>query len=150
MRPRSARPCVRTTTVASLAVIVAWSTMAAAAGATAGRVHAARHHTAPAKRADFNGDGFTDLAVGAPNFDGGVGAVTIAFGSPHGITANGMDTLSPQTGGPNQAFGTSLASADFNRDGFADLAVGIPHKTVHGQDSSGQVVLVGSTKRVQG
>ncbi len=99
----------------------------------------------PAKRADFNGDGFADLAVGAPNFGGGVGGVTIGFGSPHGITANGMDTLSPQTGGPNQAFGTSLASADFNRDGFADLAVGIPGKTVHGQASAGQVaVLFGS------
>ncbi len=115
---------------------------AAASGADrpAGTDHRA---TTPAKRADFNGDGFTDLAVGAPS--GGVdfrGAVTIALGSAGGITGDHIDTLSPQTGGPNQSFGTAIASADFNHDGFADLAVGLPGQAVGGKTFAGQVVVL--------
>ena len=44
----------------------------------------------PAKRADFNGDGFTDLAVGAPNAGPDQrGVVTIGFGSATGIDLPG-------------------------------------------------------------
>ena len=41
---------------------------------------------------DFNGDGFQDLAVGAPNEDVGTivdaGAVNVLYGSPSGLSAS--------------------------------------------------------------
>ncbi len=61
---------------------------------------------------DFNGDGFRDLAVGAP----GQNQVFIAyqtFGQNQILTGSGQ-------------FGAALAVGDFNNDGRADLAVGAP------------------------
>jgi hypothetical protein len=80
---------------------------------------------------DFNRDGFADLAMGCPGEDVGsdadFGAVNIIYGSASGLTATG-----------SQFFGfsdflsfadkcaTALATGDFNRDGFEDLAMGCP------------------------
>ncbi len=80
--------------------------------------------------ADFNRDGFTDLAIGTPNGNGGLGEVNVIFGSAAGLSATGNLLLSgpaspDQTGGRGQ-FGFALAAGDFDNDGFADLAVGAP------------------------
>jgi hypothetical protein len=107
---------------------------------------------APAKRADFNGDGFTDLATGTP-FSGltathDEGAVVVARGSQSGIVATGVKTWTLDTSGvpgvahAGDGFGVALASADFNRDGFADLAIGVPHREVAGVTDAGEVVLL--------
>lgn len=80
---------------------------------------------------DFNRDGWADLAVGAPEDEVGTarsGAVFIYLGSPTGL---GTGTVLTQTkgGGSNEAgdrFGFSLATGDFNGDGYDDLAVGAP------------------------
>ncbi len=86
--------------------------------------------------ADFNMDGFDDLAVGAPDENTGVtesaGAVNIILGSADGLTSDNNNIFGQTTGNissepaANEFFGFALASADFNGDDFADLAVSAP------------------------
>jgi hypothetical protein len=83
---------------------------------------------------DLDGDGFDDLAVGAPwamRGDGvSTGRVYLYAGG-----ANGPDPALPQVlDGPDGSsqFGESLAAVDFDADGFADLAVGAPTSGPHG------------------
>ena len=80
---------------------------------------------------DFNGDGFSDLAVGAPHETYGAsnfgGFVNIIYGS-----AEGLSSLNSQSSAEGPAvnvadnFGDALASGDFNGDGYCDLAIGVP------------------------
>jgi FG-GAP repeat protein len=86
---------------------------------------------------DFNGDGYADLAVGVSAEDVGDivdgGAVNVLYGSPAGVQATAPDDQSwtqDSTGVQDQVetgdeFGAALAAADFNSDGFADLAIGV-------------------------
>jgi disulfide bond formation protein DsbB len=82
---------------------------------------------------DFNGDGFPDLAVGAPGYTVNgrfAGAVNVLYGSASGLTADGSQLWHQDSPGiADQAenadnFGSPLASGDFDGDGFDDLAVG--------------------------
>jgi hypothetical protein len=87
---------------------------------------------------DFNGDGYSDLAVGSPgeDYDGtnAIGQVDIIFGSPSGLTSANAQVLSQADpavdGAPEEddQFGQTLESGDFNGDGYSDLAVGIPYE----------------------
>jgi hypothetical protein len=100
---------------------------------------------------DFNADGFDDLAVGIPNEDvNGVsdaGAVQIYYGSGAGLGTAGP-FLTQATAGipgdpePSEFLGFSLACGRFDGDGFADLAIGVPHESIGDQAIAGAVVVV--------
>ena len=108
---------------------------------------------------DFDGDGYADLAVGVPGEDIGsraskrdAGAVQVLYGSRSGPTAR--DQLWHQDskgikGGAERGdrFGEVLASGDFDADGYADLAVGVPFEDVGNAEESGVVqVLYGGPR----
>nr|MEE4269060.1 FlgD immunoglobulin-like domain containing protein [Candidatus Krumholzibacteria bacterium] len=95
---------------------------------------------------DFNGDGYDDLATAAPDESNGLvnsaahGMVIISPGSPRGITTQGVRSFSVGDLGTEAArFGRSLASGDFNQDGYDDLAVGIPQLNNFGGPDRGAV-----------
>lgn len=75
---------------------------------------------------DLNGDGFSDIAVGAFGFDGAAGAdcgkAWSYLGSPSGPVTSGAWSLEGTQAG--EYFGIKVASAgDVNGDGFSDLLV---------------------------
>jgi hypothetical protein len=87
--------------------------------------------------ADFDGDGFDDLAVTADKEDVGArdsGRVHVIYGSANGLRARGSQAWSQASPGiadrpeANDRFGASLAAGDFDRDGDADLAIGVPYE----------------------
>ncbi|MCX4989587.1 MULTISPECIES: FG-GAP and VCBS repeat-containing protein [unclassified Streptomyces] len=108
---------------------------------------------APAPYADdFNGDGYRDLVVGAPDAivsgKWGAGAVVVLYGSAAGPGKAGKQLISQNTAGvegaaeTNDAFGSSVASADLDADGYADLLVGAPYEDVPGAQTRGSVTVV--------
>ena len=106
--------------------------------------------------ADFDGDGYGDLVVGAPGEDtsghANTGVVHILYGGRRGLTTR--DELLgqgfagvPGTPEAEQNFGAALAAGDFDGDGRDDLAVGIPDDTVGGAPAAGAAVVMYSTRR---
>ncbi|MCD7444654.1 VCBS repeat-containing protein [Streptomyces lincolnensis] len=78
--------------------------------------------------ADLDGDGYADLAVGAPgeDIDGAVdaGSVTVLWGSARGLTGTSSWLENNTLGAPvaREAYGTGLAAADVDGDGRPELA----------------------------
>ncbi|GAA5178689.1 hypothetical protein GCM10023322_06450 [Rugosimonospora acidiphila] len=97
--------------------------------------------------ADFNKDGFADVAVGAPADKVGSaasGTVTVFNGSAAGLSTTGKRLTQTNIGAGNEAgdkFGAALAAGDFNKDGYVDLAVGIPGEAVGTATGSGAVAV---------
>jgi hypothetical protein len=96
--------------------------------------------------ADFNGDGFDDLVVGAPGETFGTGkpagAVYLFIGSPTGLLPMmPIDQSGLGLNEPGDLFGAALSAGDYDGDGRADLAVGAPGEAQPGEKSSGVVFL---------
>ncbi len=105
---------------------------------------------------DFDGDGFADLAIGIPGEDIGTaqdaGAVQALFGGPSGLGASGNQVWHQGSWGvpgrneTSDRFGESLGVGDFDGDGYADLAVGVPGEDLGATSDAGHVVVLrGST-----
>jgi len=79
---------------------------------------------------DVNGDGYSDLIVGAGGYDNGQtdeGRAYVFLGSGDGLVTTASKTLQGSDTTKTQDFGTSVASAgDVNADGFGDIIVGDP------------------------
>ncbi|MCY3002650.1 MAG: FG-GAP-like repeat-containing protein [Planctomycetota bacterium] len=93
---------------------------------------------------DQNGDGFKDLLIGAPNFNGGRGAVYCVSGAflSNGTGTSILATIAPPTS-PGDQFGFSLANVgDLNLDGHADFVVGEPGFDGGGMTDTGAVRLL--------
>ena len=74
---------------------------------------------------DVNGDGYDDLAVGAPGFDSGRGRLQVWYGGASGFGASADFIWDGPL--PNLQLGQSLSNAgDVNGDGVDDLLVGAP------------------------
>ncbi|SEG26420.1 FG-GAP repeat-containing protein [Actinacidiphila yanglinensis] len=102
---------------------------------------------------DFNGDGYRDVAVGAPSAANGqvesAGGVVVLYGSATGVTASSQRTVITQaTAGipgdpePWDRFGRTVATGDLDGDGYADLIVGIPDEAVGAEAGRGTVTVV--------
>jgi hypothetical protein len=92
--------------------------------------------TSPMAAADFDADGWEDLAVGLPDSDLARtlgGAVFIYRGGPGGLPPAPTWTL-PGSSDTAQ-FGAALATGDFNGDGRTDLAVAAPGSDLVRADS---------------
>jgi FG-GAP repeat len=99
---------------------------------------------------DLNGDGRTDLIVGAlqataPDNRGKTGAVYVIYGAPN-LPGATIDTANPDASGLRvttiwgehalDCAGDSVRSFDINKDGLWDLFIGSPERTfdVNGQE----------------
>ncbi|MGW7096291.1 trypsin-like serine protease [Streptomyces sp. NPDC054874] len=99
---------------------------------------------------DFNGDGVEDIAISDPKAtvggDAGAGLVRIVYGGGRGTAEINQD-LDTVVGGAEagDAFGESLATVDYNEDGYTDLVVGSPGEAVGSAKAAGFVdVLYGA------
>jgi hypothetical protein len=97
---------------------------------------------------DFDGDGKADVAVGgADESDGTGGHVRVFKGSADAAMSSSyritQDTSGvPGAGVSGDEFGYSLSAGDINKDGKADLAVGVPGRKVSGHATAGEAVLL--------
>lgn len=100
---------------------------------------------AVASAGDVNGDGFSDLLVGAPRHavkSRQQGAVYLLLGSATGLVATATWVC---YGDQYEArCGQSLAGGDVNRDGYSDVLVGMPDFDAEKVDAGRVMVFLGS------
>ena len=105
--------------VAAVPVPAAWAASTAASAAELAR-------------ADFDDDGFADLAVGIPGEDQGLsvdlGAVYLLFGTAGGLAAAGSHGLFTEAE-PGDRFGAALAAGLFDGDGSSTWPPAFPAPT---------------------
>ncbi|WP_251094635.1 FG-GAP and VCBS repeat-containing protein [Streptomyces sp. Caat 7-52] len=98
--------------------------------------------------ADFDKNGYGDLAVSDKPYNKGAGSVVVLRGGASGPTTSYR--LTQSTSGVataatrNDRFGYALSAGDTNRDGYPDLAVGVP------EEESGPVPNAGGVHVLRG
>jgi hypothetical protein len=105
--------------------------------------------------ADFDKDGYGDLAVSDTRYNNNAGSVVVWRGGSTGPTTKYR--LTQSTSGVATAatareyFGAALSAGDTNGDGYQDLAVGVPYEKVgSAKDAGGVHVLRGSKSGLTG
>ena len=107
----------------------------------------------PSAVGDFDGDGRSDLAIGAPRDSVGghdlAGAVNVIYGSRgRGLREDRNQQFTQDTPGiiataeTGDRFGAALATGDFDCDGHADLAIGAPGEQLGSARASGAVTVL--------
>ena len=100
---------------------------------------------------DFDGDGRDDLAIGDYESLTGEkeGAVHVLYSDAFGLSGASdvlFKDIDPATGQSDRElgdeFGSVLAAGDFNGDGFADLAIGIPREDIGFVVDAGTVLII--------
>lgn len=90
---------------------------------------------------DVNGDGYSDVIVGAPKYDNGQADEGAAFVFPGTAAGISLAAKVLQSNQVNAQSGTSVSSAgDVNGDGYSDVLVGAPYYD-GGQTDEGAVFL---------
>ncbi|WP_314412111.1 FG-GAP and VCBS repeat-containing protein [Streptomyces sp. DSM 40484] len=101
---------------------------------------------------DFNGDGYADLVIGAP--DGTIsskakaGYVAVTYGSADGVSVDNKKLISRSTSGvpgsatASQRFGSFFSKGDLDGDGYSDLVIA--------GGKAGSVILWGSASGLTG
>ncbi|MEU6573295.1 FG-GAP and VCBS repeat-containing protein [Streptomyces sp. NPDC046805] len=105
--------------------------------------------------ADFDKDGYGDVAIGTPAYSGHKGRVSLWYGSSTGpaTSARISQSTSGVSGTPetDDSFGESISAGDVNGDGYKDLAIGAYGETIDGVEYAGIVhVLRGRSSGVTG
>ncbi|MES5821149.1 FG-GAP repeat protein [Streptomyces sp. RG80] len=132
---------------AAVAVI---ATVVAPLGAQAAEPHSA----ASRLHADFDGDGYQDVAVTAAGATVGgkkrAGYVAVVYGSANGLNLAHRQVVSQNTAGilgvaeADDRFGAAISAADLDGDGYADLVVGASGEEAGGRTGSLAVVWGGT------
>lgn len=98
---------------------------------------------------DVNGDGYSDIIVGAPLYDKGQndeGAAFVFKGTANGLSLV-SETLECNQDGAQMGYSVASA-ADFNGDGYSDVLVGIPFYNINGQDDGIAKLYFGSAQGI--
>ncbi|MFF9772633.1 FG-GAP-like repeat-containing protein [Streptomyces sp. NPDC013978] len=117
--------------------------------------------SATVPQADFNNDGYGDVAFSADgayvNGKNAAGQIVVLYGTATGVSSAKRTVLSqdssgvPGTAEAGDAFGAVSAYGDFNGDGYDDLATTAYKEDVSGDTDGGTVVVLwGSAKGVTG
>ncbi|MBK6044348.1 FG-GAP-like repeat-containing protein [Streptomyces sp. MBT55] len=141
----------RTRRFAALAATAAMTVAATTlSGSTAGATALPVPH-------DINGDGYGDIVLPAPGATVAgkayAGAVVVLYGSAKGVSAAKRAVITQNSPGvpgaaeEGDAFGASIALADLDKDGFADIVVGSPHEKVGSRQSAGAVTVLWGGKK---
>jgi hypothetical protein len=139
---------IRTLGVAavSLATALTGGVASAAGGAQPSAVASA------SVREDFNGDGYQDLAIAAP--DGTIagharaGYIVVTYGSATGLKTSSRTFISQNTSGvpgvaeTDDRFGSQLVARDLDGDGLTDLAVQSSGESITATNSHGMVTVL--------